>query len=90
MEAFRYGFNFNIQKKAVVVTANLFGIKPVKQSFQPHRRQFRARRCFKPRRRLQPHPHVETPQPAPLIKMKMYLPPTFSLEIDNMFEILDL
>ena len=83
MEAFRYGFNFNIQKKAVALTSNFFGIKPVKRNFQ-------LRRHFRPRRRFQPHRHIETPQPAPLIKMKMYLPPTFSLEIDNMFEVLDL
>ena len=89
MEAFRYGFNFNIQKKAVAITSNLLGIKPVKRSFQP-RRHFRPHRRFQPRRRFQPHRHIETPQPAPLIKMKMYLPPTFSLEIDNMFEVLDL
>ena len=81
MEAFRYGFNFNIQKKAVALTSNFFGIKPVKRNFQ-------LRRHFRPRRRFQPHRHIETPQPAPLIKMKMYLPPTFSLEIDNMFEVL--
>ena len=83
MEAFRYGFNFNIQKKAVAITSNLLGIKPVKRNFQ-------LRRHLRPRRRFQPHRHIETPQPAPLIKMKMYLPPTFSLEIDNMFEVLDL
>ena len=75
MECFRYGFNFpSIQKRATVVTNKVLGIKT------------RRPRRFRVRPRVKPMP----PPPPPPPRLKKYTPPIgFSIELDNMFEILD-
>jgi hypothetical protein len=75
MECFRFGFDFpEIQKKAVMMS------KTVAVTIPP-RRRIRRRYVHKPRR------PVPVPPPVPLKKYTP--PPSFSIELYNLFEILD-
>ena len=79
MECFRYGFNFpSIQNRAVAVSRKFMGQPKPRIRFRPRYRY----------RYLHKHPiKVEEP---PKIPLKIYKPYIFSIELHNMFEILDI
>jgi len=79
MECFRYGFNFpSIQNRAVAMSRKFMG--------QP---KPRTRIRFRPRYRYR-HKHPIKVEEPPKIPLKIYRPPTFSIELHNIFEILDI
>jgi hypothetical protein len=78
MEAFRFGFTFPIQKKAAIISANALGL-PVPVPVKHRNLKRRRTRCVRT---------VLVPPPAK--KMKLYTPPSFKMEITNMFECLDM
>jgi len=76
MEAFRFGFDFPIQKKAA---ASVFRSSIPKKPVRPRPiRRYRYR-----------VPRTVIVTPVKKFVMKTFTPKTFSLELDNMFEILD-
>jgi len=76
MDCLRFGFDFHfINHKAATVSRKVLGIP------KSHRR----RRHYKIRRVKTP----PSPKPPP-IPLKIYNPPTFSIELHNIFEILDI
>jgi len=79
MECFRYGFNFpSIQNRAVAMSRKFMG--------QPKSRtRFRQRYRYRCRHKLP----IKVEEP-PKIPLKIYRLPTFSIELHNMFEILDI
>jgi hypothetical protein len=75
MEAFRFGLSIPyIQNRASEMSRKLLDI--------PRVRVLRPRRRYK--RRLVPKKKQYTPV------LKLYTPPVFSIELDNMFEVLDI
>ena len=82
MEAFRFGFTFPIQKKAATISAKALGLPTTVKVKVPKKYRLlkrRRSRCVRT---------VLVPPPAK--KMKMYTPPSFEIEITNMFELLDM
>jgi hypothetical protein len=83
MEAFRFGFDFPIQKKAAKISNSALSLGPKPKPRPPivKRRRYRVRVRYPIRTVLVP---VHAPEP------KIKVPEKFSLDISNMFEILDM
>jgi hypothetical protein len=86
MEAFRFGFTFPIQKKAATISEKALGL-PITVPTTIKVKVPKKYRLLK-RRRSRCVRTVLVPPPAK--KMKMYTPPSFEIEITNMFELLDM
>jgi hypothetical protein len=81
MEAFRFGFDFPIQKKAAKISNSALSLGPKPRPPIVKRRRYRVRVRYPIRTVLVP---VHAPEP------KIKVPEKFSLDISNMFEILDM
>ena len=80
MECFRYGFDFpEIQGRAAMLA------RTVAVTIPP-RRRIRRRYVRKPRRQYT----APVPVPTPVPLKKYTPPPSFSIELYNLFEILDI
>ena len=80
MEAFRFGLSIPyIQNRASEMSRKLLDIPRV------NRTVLRPRRY---KRRIVPKKYIPIPKPPPVLKI--YAPPVFSIELDNMFEVLDI
>lgn len=79
MECFRFGLDFpSLNRKAVILSSKVLGL-PNPYARRPRHRGGRNR-CRKF--------HV-APPPNP-VRLKVYEPPTFSIELENLFEVLDI
>jgi len=79
MECFKFGFNFpEIQKKSTVISSKVLVVRGRVKRTRPRRRYYHPR----------PRTVLVTIPPKPV--MKIYVPHVFSLELDNMFDVLDL
>ena len=73
MECLRFGFDFpSLNRKATTLSSKVLGI-PITRV---RRRGYRAKRVRK----------VHTSQPP--VPMKIYNPPVFSIELENLFDVL--
>lgn len=82
MEAFRYGLSIPyIQDMAIRLSRKVLDVDLYKSSYPVRRR--RGPRRYRPKVVLPPR----VPKPPVL---KVYTPPVFSIELDNMFEVLDI
>ena len=80
MECFRFGLDFSsLNHKSVIISSKVLGL-PVRR---PRRRGGRGRG-----RKLYTVPHPPPP-PTP-VQLKMYKAPTFSIELENLFDVLDI
>ena len=78
MEAFRFGLSIPyIQNRASEMSRKLLDIPRVTR---PVLRQRIYKRRLVPKKKYIPKPPV----------LKIYIPPVFSIELDNMFEVLDI
>ena len=78
MECFRFGLDFpSLNHKSVILSSKVLGLP----RRHPRRRGGRGR--GRGRKFTVPHP------PTP-VQLKMYKAPTFSIELENLFEILDM
>jgi hypothetical protein len=84
MECFRFGLDFpTLNRKSVTIASKVLGL-PERRS---RRRGSRGRGRGRGRKYYTlPHP----PQPPPTVQLKMYKPPTFSIDLENLFEVLDI
>ena len=77
MECFRFGFDFPaLNRKAVILSSKVLGIPA------PYARRSRHRGGRGRYRKVRMTP--------PPIQLKMYEAPTFSIELENLFEVLDI
>jgi hypothetical protein len=84
MEAFRYGLSIPyIQDMAIRLSRKVLDVDLYKSSPPVTRRRYRGSRRYRTKRVLPPR----VPKPPVL---KIYTPPVFSIELDNMFEVLDI
>jgi hypothetical protein len=80
MEAFRFGLSIPyIQNRASEMSRKLLDIPRVPRVTRTRPRRYK--------RRLVPKTKQYIPKPPVL---KVYTPPVFSIELDNMFEVLDI
>ena len=83
MECFRFGLDFpSLNHKSVILSSKVLGLP----RRHPRRRGGRGRGRGRGRKFTVPHP----PSPPTPVQLKMYKAPTFSIELENLFEILDM
>jgi len=86
MECFRFGLDFpSLNRKAVILSSKVLGL-PNPYAHRPRRRGGRNRSRG---RRFYVVPQPPPPPPSP-VRLKLYEPPTFSIELENLFEVLDI
>jgi hypothetical protein len=78
MECFRFGLDFpSLNHKSVILSSKVLGLP----RRHPRRRGGRGRGRGR---------KFTVPHPPPPVQLKMYKAPTFSIELENLFEILDM
>jgi hypothetical protein len=82
MECFRFGLDFpSLNRKAVILSSKVLGLP------NPYARRSRRRGGRGRGRKV----HMTPPTPPPIpVRLKMYEAPTFSIELENLFEVLDI
>ena len=84
MECFRFGLDFpSINRKADIISSKVLGLPGRLPSRRGGRRGGRGRGRGRGRKFTVPHP-------PPPVQLKMYKPPTFSIELANLFDVLDM
>ena len=88
MECFRFGFDFpSLNRKAVILSSKVLGL-PNPYARRTRRRGGRGRGRG---RKYYTIPTQQPPPPAPTpVQLKVYKAPTFSIELENLFEVLDI
>jgi hypothetical protein len=85
MECLRFGFDFSaINRNATIISSKVLDL-PVHQARRSRRRGGHGRGRGRGRTFF-----VVTPPPPPPVQLKMYKAPTFSIDLSNLFEVLDM